>query len=257
MSFHTILMGGLGNQLFQTAVGYAHAKRHGLEFYVVPNTNYKEYFNTYLRRCRRSAGPISALWREPHFHYAPIPHAARSLYGYFQSSKYFNDVSAELQTLFDPPTDVKRSSHEKYGPLIEAKENTIVVHVRRGDYLNHPNFHVVCTELYYKRAVDAARAALPGCRLVVFSDDLEWCRSQPYFAATDTMFVDEADDVIALHTMSQFTHYIISNSTFSWWAVWFGDQKGYVWAPNKWFGPEGPQDWHDIYEPSWIQIQVD
>jgi hypothetical protein len=256
MDCYITLNGGMGNQLFETAAAYAHAKRIGASLYVIPQWH-KSYFDTFLRRFNKDTNPKNIDWREPHFHYCPIPVHAQSLYGYFQSSKYFNDVSGDIRELFSLPETIQQTVQEKYSSVLTDKENTVVVHVRRGDYLYTPRFHGIIREPYYIRAIDAARAALPECRLVIFSDDLQWCRSQPYFAHENTVFVDEPNDVLSLHLMSQFKHYIIPNSTFSWWAVWLSNSNGHVWAPNKWFGPDGPQDWHDIYEPNWIQIPID
>jgi hypothetical protein len=53
--------------------------------------------------------------------------------------------------------------------------------------------------------------------------------------------------------LQQFRHFIMSNSTFIWWCVYLSSAH-HVIAPAKWFGPKGPHPFHDIYEPSWIQM---
>jgi hypothetical protein len=60
-------------------------------------------------------------------------------------------------------------------------------------------------------------------------------------------------DIDTLILLQQFKHCIMSNSTFIWWAVWLGNFTNVI-APSKWFGPTGPKQWEDIYEPSWIRI---
>jgi hypothetical protein len=61
------------------------------------------------------------------------------------------------------------------------------------------------------------------------------------------------DDVHTLVLLMHFKYFIIANSTFSWWAAWLS-QAERVYAPAHWFGPKGPQQYEDIYDPSWIRI---
>jgi hypothetical protein len=51
-------------------------------------------------------------------------------------------------------------------------------------------------------------------------------------------------------------HYIIANSSFSWWGSWLSlkNPNKIVIAPKEWFGPDGPQDYYDIYTESMIKI---
>ena len=99
------LQGGLGNQLFQVAVAWAHCKRNRLTLRISKNTEGGRgtYWNSVLRRFvghigDRQQGP---LWHEPRFAYTPIPQEARNLLGYFQSSRYFAEYAEELRGLFD------------------------------------------------------------------------------------------------------------------------------------------------------------
>ncbi len=56
--------------------------------------------------------------------------------------------------------------------------------------------------------------------------------------------------------MSRFDNYVISNSTFSWWAVFLAKPTGVVIAPSRWQGLKGPAKWTDIYDPRWLKHPV-
>ena len=262
-------VGGLGNQMFQIAAAYAHSRRYGTELYISELTNCQRrgtsYWDTFLHNFTKNIGAAPAppaksiLWKERCFRYMPIPKPANTLHGYFQSSKYFADVSGELHHLFEPTPLVKQKVAEKYGALLaEEREKLCVVHVRRGDYTTAANtpIHNVLTPEWYGRAIAAVIERIPDIQLLVFSDDIPWCRGLPCFQGGHVRFIDEPTDYLALHLMSQFKHFIMSNSTFSWWAVWLGTPADLVIVPSKWFGPAGPQDYQDIYEPNWIKLAV-
>ncbi len=91
--------------------------------------------------------------------------------------------------MFCLPEDKEKRIRDRYGSFFEATRGTsLVVHVRRGDYLTHIGgslFHIGPD--YYRTGIERASSLLLGgssskksgssLQLVVFSDDLEWCRS--------------------------------------------------------------------------------
>ena len=250
------LMGGLGNQLFQVAAAYAYAKRHNKQ--LVLNTTViggrPTYYDTWLHAFSKHINPrfiARTQYNEPFFHYKSIPTNIQKLYGYFQSSKYFDDCKEDIRKLFDLPISLKESIHTKYAWLLALKDVGVVMHVRRTDYFTKENtsYHGVITENYYHNSITKIRTIKPDGRIIVFSDDLEWCKTK---LGSDVIYIDEPADYISLYLMSQFHMYIISNSSFSWWATWLGEPATTVIAPDQWFGPAGPQDWSDIYEPNWF-----
>lgn len=263
MDCFVTLSGQMCNHMFQIATAYAHCRRHGLRLRL-PSTG--QYWNTYMHRCavHQGAPSVGPWWHEPRFSYSPIPKEARNLKGYFQSAKYFAEFHEEVRELFDLPSPLKVVAAHKHAAILTTlnKDRAIVMHIRRGDYMlpHHIKKHGILGENYYRRALAAAREALgPDVPILVFSDDLRWCHAQSWLVSPYTTFVDEPNGAVSLWLMSQFRHYIISNSTFSWWAVFLGSSastKGRVWAPDRWFGSEGPQDWDDIYDPSWTKIPV-
>ena len=271
MACYVHLMGGLGNQMFEIAAGYAHARRTGRSLQLAERTSCRRpvYWTTFLHKCAGFVVPRAAvgtrMWNEPHFHYREIPREATGIFGYYQSSRYFADVSGEIRDLFDPHPVIKTVTAEKYADFLteEGRAAGCVVHIRRTDYLAgaNPAFHLVCDKAWYARALAEMDRQRQGAgkmtRYLVFSDDLDWCRATEQadlWAGRDVVFVDERNDCVALHLISQFRAFVISNSSFSWWATWLQPTAKTVVAPNRWFGPKGPQDWEDIYEPTWIRL---
>lgn len=250
------LMGGLGNQMFQAAAAYAFCKRTGKTLKLSQRsqgaTSYKPtYWDTYLSGLKTSvsAKKSGITWQEPGFAYTPIPANTQVLQGYFQSSRYFQDHAAEIRKLFHPGPATHIKMLKKHGSLLISKPAATVVHIRRGDFLAEPQKFGILTEDWYRQALSFGEIK----DLVVFSDDLAWCRNQNFLQGAT--FVDEPDEVVALHLMSQFRRFVISNSTFSWWAAWLAGSEEVV-VPDRWFGPAGPQDFADIYEPSWKRVVV-
>jgi hypothetical protein len=262
--FHRVsfvkLIGGLGNQLFQIAAAYAHGRRGGAVLRLSEDVDHghgrPSYYTTFLHQCKAFIGsaPAAPTYHEPHFHYAEIPRGAQSIYGYYQSSRYFSEFRDDVLALFDPHSVIKGVVEAKYGHF--KKENTVIVHVRRGDYMieSKKAFHGILTPLYYRAAMALCRERLgPSTTFLILSDDIDYCRSI-YGSDEGVTCIDEPNECVALHFMSQFQHYILSNSSFSWWASYLGKPATLVVAPDRWFGPAGPQDVQDIYEEGWIRL---
>lgn len=131
----------------------------------------------------------------------------------------------------------------------------VCVHVRRGDYVHDRKiaaFHGVQPLDYYYAAAARIAAAVPSPTYFVFSDDLEWARAALRLPGP-MRFVNEAaglTPVMDQRLMAGCRHFIIANSTFSWWAAWLGEWPAkIVIAPRRWFAeappPEGliPREW--------------
>jgi hypothetical protein len=190
------------------------------------------------------------------FHYIPLNTATKTLNGFFQSSKYFSDISDNIRDLFTPHPDILVTVNARYGSYI-AEPNTVIVHVRRGDYMSTPHYHGILTPLYYRAGMSFFREKLGSeTKFLIFSDDIQYCRSI-YGSDPGVTCIDEPDESLSMHFMSQFQNYIISNSSFSWWASYLGKPAKMVVVPDRWFGSAGPQDYQDIYEEGWIRLKAE
>ncbi len=179
------------------------------------------------------------------FTYTPLEYKKGYLYrGYYQCEKWFKHHRKEILELFRPDHSFLPSikKYEKYF-------GNIHLHVRRGDYLTLPDYHPVQSIDYYTKALEI----LPkGLKVLVFSDDLEWCRNN--FIGNDFIFVDEKD-YICVYVMAKMKYHIIANSSFSWWGAWMSEYEDkIVIAPGKWFGSDGP-DSKDICPKEWLIIK--
>jgi hypothetical protein len=135
--------------------------------------------------------------------------------------------------------------------ILPNSSQSAFLHVRRGDYLNHPTYHWSQTMDYYKKGIDYVEKHNAFIyKWYVFSDDIEWCKSQPLFQKNTLEFIEEPDEYHALSMMIQCQGgAVIANSTFSWWGAILGSHysKSPVVYPLKWCGEETvilfPQEW--------------
>lgn len=276
-----VMLGRLGNNLFQYAFGRVLAKR-----YQVPLVMDASWFNSagwkqvscikrlpiranITRRCSWGARALLKIAGKHYWEYRGLPVLRESaidqsydsrflesppdcvVMGYFQSPLYFNDCEAEIRE----ELNLKHACHDvPVLPSLKA-DNAVAVHIRRTDFLIHSAFDV-CGTGYYRLAMARIRETCPDALFHFFSDDPAWCRSQYQFA--DTVVMDCSEDPLHdLYRMSLAQHHIIANSTYSWWAAWLGKKENQrVICPPKWYngGIQAPID--EKLCPGWETIEV-
>jgi hypothetical protein len=266
------LKGGMGNQLFQYALGrVVSLKNHtqlGLDvsFYDNPGTPIRTYdLNLFAIDAKvlsrkeipvlhrmYGVGMIGRLIAKVRTRLLPsigtergfafnekIFSAGPNLYldGYWQNPTYFEayeEVIRKDLTITAPLS----------APILSLQreiENctSVCMHVRRGDYVGN-TMHEVVTPDYYKTALALLREKVSIDRIYMFSDDIEWCR-QTFEFDIPVMFVgDEYSgerNIGHFALMRSCAHFIIPNSSFSWWTAWLGtNPRKIVIAPKQWFG---------------------
>ena len=176
--------------------------------------------------------------------------------GNFESERYFKDIKEDLLKEITPKGQVS-DSNICFLKKIQAC-NSISLSIRRGDFVDDPNvnnLHNVCTKVYYKRAVEYMQNHVHNPVLFVFSNDIEWVKQNINFPIETYYENGSSPSWEILELMSNCKHFIISNSTFNWWAQYRGNYKDkIVIAPERWFNnPLIP----DIYMDNWIRLAVD
>jgi len=172
------------------------------------------------------------------------------LYGYFQSEKFFGEIR---QTLLEDlvPIDPPPPKNE---PLLQKIDQTqsVCVSIRRGDFLGNP-WHEVCTMDYFAKAMDVMAQKVQNPVFFIFSDDVDWLKTNAQFKYP-VFFEDGTDpDYEKLRMMSRCKHFVLSNSSFSWWAQYLSTHPGkVVAAPDRWYATPVPCD---VYHPDWILIK--
>ena len=188
-------------------------------------------------------------------HLSPMPwHRTIVLRGFFESEQYFlpyiDQIKDELR-----PKEIK--SKEMLALIDEMRDKTVTcISVRRGDFLsdNFKKQYYICDENYFQRAVSVIKQICPDTALLVCSDDIEWCKENLMFGETPMFFEPKGLSLAEkLFLMKKCNHFILSNSTFSWWGQALARSSNkIVIAPKVWRKELFPPK--DVYGKNWILI---
>jgi len=255
-------LGQLGNQMFQYAATLGIARNLGIPF-VVPNhdevlkDNLGNNLHIELFKCfdlkPDNIGFINSekILAEDGFQFQgkffnTDKREDFSLYGFFQSEKYFKSCEDEIRKQFTFKQHIQDDCKEIVEELFD--QGPIALHIRRGDFLiNSGNHHNLSIEWYEEalKQFDSDR------EVIIFSDDIFWASSQELFKPDRFIISDGNSSYHDLYMMTQCSDFIIANSTFSWWGAWLAN-TGRVIAPKKWFGPNNAHlNTKDLYPDHW------
>lgn len=284
------IFGGLGNQMFQYALGRHLSIRNGVPLAIrhinVEAFSAREYelgcfkltsgvrvvegsshskFVQILRlgdRLRRLFPKDSGLLiQEKGFAFDPsiLELTAKSIHlaGYWQSEKYFKGIRETILEDFTPAHSLSGHNQEIAEEI--QNSNSVGVHVRRGDYVvdrKTNEYHGVCGPDYYRRAVEIIAKKVSEPVFYFFSDDMGWVKKN-LKTRFKNVYVDwNTDDhsYVDMVLMSHCKHNILANSSFSWWGAWLNRNKDkIVVAPKKWF-QDPSVDTRDLIPGGWIKV---
>lgn len=163
------------------------------------------------------------------------------LAGSFSNEKYFSGVVKDLRDVIK--NYIVRNK-------LEITRSKVCVHIRRGDYIGS-RIHEVCTDKYYYQAMRVMEDKLGKTEFLIFSDDFDYIQNQMTFDQKVSL-CEERNTCKCLGYMVQCKHFVLSNSSFSWWAQKLCDCKEkIVVAPNRWYNSNNNCD---LYERDWIKI---
>ena len=216
--------GRLGNQLFQIAGTLGRSQRAGdISNAVFPQWAYQPYFN------------LPSQYFVVDIEITDTIDGGRA---YLQDLKEFAGIESTIHEFFAPSELALTESHSLH-PHFNQHAHTTAVHVRRGDYLGLEEVVNICPLHYFTIAMDHMRAMHPGTHFLVFSDDVNWCLEN-FDAADDVTVIAPPANATAIQSeMADFNlmracdSFIISNSTFSWWAAYLSQSTDVI-CPARW-----------------------
>lgn len=289
--------GGLGNQMFQYAAGRALADKFGEELLIDASMDpawpsyrplaldgfklnaqiveWKMLSTAHIDRPqkRRQNAFIKfkgfTPFRQHVGHYDPRIHDAPKnayLFGWWMSEKHFVGHEESIRQDFEPA--MPSSAAKNWEKLIRSTEDSVSVHVRRGDLVETAygaELMGVIDPEYYGRAAKELQTRNPSATptYFVFSDDPRWCAES--LDLPGTMAIVSGSELSMhddLYLMSLCDHAVNANSTFSWWGAWLGEGRGNseagkprtVIVPKVFFKNEAVDAQQGMMPDRWTQI---
>ena len=285
------LRGGLGNQLFQYAAGRSLALRNHVPLWLDTTSGFcgdpygRSYALGAFRVVNENDDHISSadlgfraelfrkfVQRRELFRKRILGrdfdsaiynlHIKRpmALDAYCQSPLYFSEIEEALRRELEfnsPPPGLSEAAVEEIG-----QANSVCLHVRRlfakeadGSIRQSvADFYGTCEIAYYRSAIRELAETHGNLRIFVFSDDIGWAQQNAGAFETEVCSVkviDDDDPLRSFYLMRLCKHFIIANSTFSWWAAWLGQYSmKTVCVPPVWNRGERRFP-RDLFPPAW------
>lgn len=179
--------------------------------------------------------------------------------GWWQDFNFFSDVEEQLSNEIVPTTVPVKQNKKIYE--LAANKESVCLSIRGGNYLapKIKELLFVCDKEYFYNAIEKMNSKLNNPCYLVFSDDLNWVKSyirlEERFPNTEFHYESGNDSVEEkIRMMTSCQNFIISNSSFSWWAQYLSkNKKKIVMAPSAWF-TDGRKN--GLYMKNWELIQA-
>lgn len=239
------LGGRLGNNMFMVANAYARALDYNKQM-VIAKSQVMYEGNDYSQNIFRKFEFIESFVDNKNCNPGTPSDDKHTIYmGYFQNEQYFEKYSENIKCMFSPPLDFIKKIQTEIPVIFEKK--VTVINVRRGDYLIYLDYHPTVSPEYILKALDQ----IPTTEhILVASDDIPWCKE--HLNLPEAIYLEGWRSHEQLWIMAMCHNFVISNSSFSWWAAYLSRYtEKIVIAPETWFGPSAPQDWKYIYCKGW------
>ena len=197
-------------------------------------------------------------FKKPPFKFRKPSRFIKDVYvsGNFEWSGWFDDIRGVLLDEITPKKPELDHNADLYCKI--RNTNSVCISIRLGDFLDeiHKNMYYVCNEDYFIEAIKKMREKVDNPTWFVFSDDIQWAKDSGLFTGDDKVYYERGDDPVweKLRLMYSCKHFIISNSTFSWWAQYLSrNEDKVVVSPDVWFNP-GIK--HALIEDSFVKVNI-
>lgn len=243
------ILGGLGNQLFIYAFGRALEINYGLDVSFDTYSGFKRdaynrkfelnNFNVKIKKAtaydsfyfplRKRLGFITKILYLGSFYLEEYQNFSIEnlveiekkykkvfIQGYFQKAEFFENIKEDLKkeiVLTRPLSDEGKYLLDKI-----RESNSVAVHIRLKERANKNNWK------FYIDNINRLKKDLNNPLFFIFSDDIKSCKDN-LAPESFLIFIENTSDHLEdFWLMKHCKHFIISNSTFSWWAKFLGTQ---------------------------------
>jgi hypothetical protein len=237
----TRILGGLGNQMFEYAMGMSIARKQNTTFKVNLRA-FKEtripYGLHYFSTTAKTANLLEILLVKkftPEQYFDDFYWLNYNNWTSWMGEKNIIGIEDTIRKEFSLKKKFWEELDKKNHSIITdiQESNSVAIHLRRTDYFDKENCIVLEPE-YYAKALDIISHNVKDPRYFFFSDDMEWVKNHFAYLKNSVFLSNKDYEDMAL--MSLCKHTIISNSTFAWWAAWLNKNPNkIVITPEHWF----------------------
>ncbi len=255
MNLYIYLQGGLGNQMFQYAAGVSALKEYSQFTDLKLDTSFYNGQETKVVKNGLTGRNYDLdVFNISYSDVEEAPEGATMLKGWFQNIKEFSNVIDQIRKEFVFNVHFSEETKKVQNQIL-SEDNSVAIHVRRGDYIYNPTantYHGVLDKEYYDKAIDIMNSKYNHPHYFVFSEDVDWCKGN--INAPNITYVgsecNDYKDTGHLFLMTKCRNHIIANSSFSWWSSFLGKSQCTI-GPKKWLADGSGSD---IMLDDWIKI---
>lgn len=191
----------------------------------------------YYAREKARTGALTAYCVDPEDHYVPAIashplQGAVHLDGYWQSERYFSDTADHIRADFTIKSPLSPATLHLGSEIDDC--DAICVHARRlhgrpagstTPLATHPQVDMC----YYEKAIAELSRGMAAPRVYCFSDLPDFFREHLRPRIPVTFVTHNTGDERSyedLWLMTRCRHFVLANSSFSWWGAWLSTRPG-------------------------------
>ena len=150
--------------------------------------------------------------------------------GNFENKNFFDEIRNKLINEFTPKYPPRKENSALYKTINE--KNSVCVSIRRGDFVSNDTIrkvHYVCDKNYFQRSIQVIKEKVKEPCFILFSDDIKWAKDNIIIPGAK-VFYESGNDPIweKLRLMYSCKHFVLSNSSFSWWAQYLSTNENKI-----------------------------
>lgn len=270
------IKGGLGNQIFQYSFSNYLKKmgfsiKYNLDFYQTDDTNntqreflldtlnvelepanlfYIKFINflNFLVNSRKISKTLPFLKKHIFKYFKEKDFKSDDLLDHYPVFNYFDGYWQNNENLIIIQKNELFSKFRLSKTSFQNKKT--MIHVRRSDYLQ---LGIELPLEYYVEAFKLLENKIGKFNFDIYTDDYGWVMKQEIFSSCQNIYTEKDDTVTTFKNMIGYQHYIIANSTYSYLAALFGEEKpSQIMMPYKW---NKNKDESFLTENNWTKVR--